>query len=612
MLSATSLRPLCRANVDVRSHLARMPCSRPPHRASAAAARLGLLAPPPRRAGRVEVHDPRRRLRPRRRDEPVRRARLRAARRGLPRRSSPTTTRAPRSAKLDRRADGARAAAVARGSATFTGARERAGAQTLTPARDLHGARRRARPRRRCSARAASVLGTFTAPLQVARRRRRGHAAGTRANGVRDGAYRGALEFAPGAVGGVNAINALGARGLRARRRRRGVARRRGRPRRSRRRPSPRAPTRSRRARPAPASTSTPTRARRSTAASPAETPSTDAAVAATRGQVVTYDGKPVVTYFFSTSGGRTENVENSFARHRAASRGCVSVDDPYDNVSPRHRWGPDPDDRSRSARRKLGGAGARARSAASGSRSAARRRGSSRRRRRHARAARGHRRDAARALRALDTWAYFNQMSTNVAPAPTTTATPADAGPGPDDDRRRHRAAGARVVAEGARGAARARVTQARRTAGSRCSAGWATRGSTSCRRRSAGRPYAARVALAGLVPGGLGRGPGADGLRRVDPLERAADEARDARRVANQIRVCEAQDDIAGELESVRRRAVVLKRGRVRCASQLSTSTTSRASGHRKSTVRPPTDCCVSGAGSPKRRQRRRNRSS
>ena len=35
-------------------------------------------------------------------------------------------------------------------------------------------------------------------------------------------------------------------------------------------------------------------------------------AVAATRGQVVTYDGAPVVTYFFSTSGGRTENVENT------------------------------------------------------------------------------------------------------------------------------------------------------------------------------------------------------------------------------------------------------------------------------------------------------------
>ena len=43
-----------------------------------------------------------------------------------------------------------------------------------------------------------------------------------------------------------------------------------------------------------------------------AETESTNAAVAATRGQVVTYEGEPVVTFFFSTSGGRTENVENT------------------------------------------------------------------------------------------------------------------------------------------------------------------------------------------------------------------------------------------------------------------------------------------------------------
>ena len=43
-----------------------------------------------------------------------------------------------------------------------------------------------------------------------------------------------------------------------------------------------------------------------------AETPATDEAVAETAGQVVTYGGEPVVTYFFSTSGGRTEDVENS------------------------------------------------------------------------------------------------------------------------------------------------------------------------------------------------------------------------------------------------------------------------------------------------------------
>src|SRR3954449_12137242 len=40
-----------------------------------------------------------------------------------------------------------------------------------------------------------------------------------------------------------------------------------------------------------------------------AETPSTDAAVAQTKGQVVTYGGQPVTTYFFSTSGGETEDV---------------------------------------------------------------------------------------------------------------------------------------------------------------------------------------------------------------------------------------------------------------------------------------------------------------
>jgi stage II sporulation protein D len=71
-----------------------------------------------------------------------------------------------------------------------------------------------------------------------------------------------------------------------------------------------------------------------------AELPSTDAAVAATSGQVVVQNGQPVVTYFFSTSGGHTEDVQNSFlgALPRAWLRG---VDDPYDGVSPRHSWGP-------------------------------------------------------------------------------------------------------------------------------------------------------------------------------------------------------------------------------------------------------------------------------
>jgi stage II sporulation protein D len=71
-----------------------------------------------------------------------------------------------------------------------------------------------------------------------------------------------------------------------------------------------------------------------------AETPSTDAAVAATAGQVVTYGGQPVTTYFFSTSGGETEDVENSFVGSQPKPW-LTAVDDPFDNVSPKHRWGP-------------------------------------------------------------------------------------------------------------------------------------------------------------------------------------------------------------------------------------------------------------------------------
>jgi SpoIID/LytB domain protein len=71
-----------------------------------------------------------------------------------------------------------------------------------------------------------------------------------------------------------------------------------------------------------------------------AETPTTDAAVAATRGEVVTYQGAPVTTYFFSTSGGETENVENAFAGS-APKPWLKAVDDPFDAVSPKHRWGP-------------------------------------------------------------------------------------------------------------------------------------------------------------------------------------------------------------------------------------------------------------------------------
>jgi stage II sporulation protein D len=70
------------------------------------------------------------------------------------------------------------------------------------------------------------------------------------------------------------------------------------------------------------------------------ETASTNAAIDATAGQVVTYGGEVATTFFFSTSGGHTENVENVFTGG-SPKPWLKGVDDPYDNPSPYHRWGP-------------------------------------------------------------------------------------------------------------------------------------------------------------------------------------------------------------------------------------------------------------------------------
>jgi stage II sporulation protein D len=68
-----------------------------------------------------------------------------------------------------------------------------------------------------------------------------------------------------------------------------------------------------------------------------AETLQTDAAIAATAGQVLTYEGIPAITYFFASSGGRTENVENAFPGSQPEPwlRGVV---DPFDR-GPLHSW---------------------------------------------------------------------------------------------------------------------------------------------------------------------------------------------------------------------------------------------------------------------------------
>ena len=63
-----------------------------------------------------------------------------------------------------------------------------------------------------------------------------------------------------------------------------------------------------------------------------------DSAVRDTAGRIVTYAGQPAVTYYFSTSGGHTENVEFSFVGS-LAKPWLVGVPDPYDSQSPYHRW---------------------------------------------------------------------------------------------------------------------------------------------------------------------------------------------------------------------------------------------------------------------------------
>ncbi len=63
------------------------------------------------------------------------------------------------------------------------------------------------------------------------------------------------------------------------------------------------------------------------------------AAVEATAGQVlVDGDGQPVLARYFSTSGGRTYANEAVFPATGARDH-LVAIDDPYDEVSPYHRW---------------------------------------------------------------------------------------------------------------------------------------------------------------------------------------------------------------------------------------------------------------------------------
>lgn len=185
------------------------------------------------------------------------------------------------------------------------------------------------------------TLATFNAPLRVT------NAAdepvkllGTAGNGVPNGTYRGWFEFRPGSMGELLAINAVGLEQYVA-----GVIANEAIP------SWPMAALEAQAvaARGYAITTSrggesgwdqypdTRSQVYRGVAG---ENPNTNKAVNATAGQVVTFEGDPITSYFFSTSGGKTENVENVWPGAEPRPY-LTSVDDPYDGISPYHRWGP-------------------------------------------------------------------------------------------------------------------------------------------------------------------------------------------------------------------------------------------------------------------------------
>ena len=68
------------------------------------------------------------------------------------------------------------------------------------------------------------------------------------------------------------------------------------------------------------------------------EQPSTTAAIEATKGEVLLWDGKPIDALFHSTSGGTTVDAVEVFGKPVPY---LVAADDPHSALSPVHRWGP-------------------------------------------------------------------------------------------------------------------------------------------------------------------------------------------------------------------------------------------------------------------------------
>jgi stage II sporulation protein D len=66
------------------------------------------------------------------------------------------------------------------------------------------------------------------------------------------------------------------------------------------------------------------------------EAPGPSRAVTETRGEIVTFEGAPAQTLYFSSSGGRTISSLDAFGTDLPY---LVAVDDRWDEVSPNHRW---------------------------------------------------------------------------------------------------------------------------------------------------------------------------------------------------------------------------------------------------------------------------------
>jgi stage II sporulation protein D len=302
------------------------------------------------------------------------------------------------------------------GSAAFSGASS-AGGRRLSPGKTYYVRGRAAGQVQLLSAR-RRVLATVPSPLRAT-----GPGLltlkGRAGNGITNGAYRGALEFRGGTFGGINAINALpvddyvkGVIPLE----------------------SPASwPIEALKAQAVAARTYALTTSKAGDGfehypdtrsqvygGAGAEQPSTNLAAEETAGQLVTYDGTPVPTYFFSTSGGRTEDVENT-TLGTEPKPWLKSVEDEYDSVSPKHRWGP--------IRMRYSSAGAKLRGLVKGRFKGVKviRRGSSPRVvEAEIVGSRGHTRVNGATLRARfglnDTWAYYTSIKTRrvAPPSPT------------------------------------------------------------------------------------------------------------------------------------------------------------------------------------------------